>query len=452
VTIRTDASRPALPARSAVAVRTLQAFNWLSRRLGRGSGTVAGGRVGLAIDPGLLAELTGGRPVALVTGTTGKTTTTRMLVAALTGGETAVIASNDTGANMPAGHVAALAGTPDSVPAVLEVDEGYLSRLIEETRPRVVILLNLSRDQLDRISEVRMLVERWRSALATLPRVGDRPGAGTTVVANADDPMVAWAASTAPRVCWVGVGQVWRHDSVGCPACGGRIVFGDTGGWSCDQCEFARPRLDAWLEGAVLVTADGARHPVDIGLPGQFNRGNAAMVAMAAPFMTGGDPEADGGTLSPDVPTALARLGSIDQVAGRFGSIVRKGHPVRMLLAKNPAGWTAIFDLLEEQESEPGAGGPPGPVVLSINARTADGLDTSWLWDVPFERLAGRPVVATGDRRLDLAVRLRYAEVDHTVAAGPLAALDRAVEMASAPAPIDFLGNYTAFADLRTSR
>ncbi len=473
MTIRTDPSRPALPARSALAVGTLQASNWLSRRLGRGSGTVAGGRVGLAIDPGLLAELTGGRPVALVTGTNGKTTTTRMLVAALTGGDTAVIASNDTGANMPAGHVAALAGTADSVPAVLEVDEGYLPRVIEETRPRVVVLLNLSRDQLDRISEVRMLVDRWRSALATLPPVGDRPGAGTTVVANADDPMVAWAASTAPRVCWVGVGQVWRNDSVGCPACGGRIVFGDAGGWSCDRCEFARPRLDAWLEGSVLVTADGARHPVDIGLPGQFNRANAAMVAMAAPFMAGG--EAGGGTPPPDVPTALARLASIDQVAGRFASMVRKGHPVRLLLAKNPAGWTAIFDLLEERASGPGAGGLPGagalpgPVVLSINARTADGLDTSWLWDVPFERLAGRPVVATGDRRLDLAVRLRYAEVDHTVADGPLAALDRAVEMASAaadgagdgaggradgsgPTPIDFLGNYTAFADLRATR
>jgi UDP-N-acetylmuramyl tripeptide synthase len=167
------------------------------------------------------------------------------------------------------------------------------------------------------------------------------------------------------------------------------------------------------------------------------------------------------------VPTALARLASIDEVAGRFGSITRNGHPVRLLLAKNPAGWTAIFDLLEERESEPGAGGlpgagaPAGPVVLSINARTADGLDTSWLWDVPFERLAGRPVVATGERRLDLAVRLRYAEVDHTVAVGPLEALDRAVEMAttpggggadgSGPAPVDFLGNYTAFADLRTS-
>ena len=102
----------------------------------------------------------------------------------------------------------------------------------------------------------------------------------------------------------------------------------------------------------------------------------------------------------------LARLASVDQVAGRFSSTLRQGRPVRLLLAKNPAGWTAIFDLLDEED---GAG---RPVVLSVNARIADGLDTSWLWDVPFERLAGRPVVVTGDRRLDLAVRLRYARVE----------------------------------------
>jgi UDP-N-acetylmuramyl tripeptide synthase len=114
-------------------------------------------------------------------------------------------------------------------------------------------------------------------------------------------------------------------------------------------------------------------------------------------------------------------------------------------LAKNPAGWTALFDLLDEDRS------PGGPVVLSVNARVADGLDTSWLWDVPFERLAGRSVVVTGDRRRDLAVRLHYAEVDHTVVADPLDALDRSLGTgSSSDAPtVDFVGNYTAFADLR---
>jgi UDP-N-acetylmuramyl tripeptide synthase len=430
-------------------VEALKLSNWLSRALGRGSGTVAGGRVGLAIDPGLLRTLTRGRRVALVTGTNGKTTTTKMLAAALTGhragdgtaggsrqwnGEHAgTVASNETGANMPAGQVAALVAAPLAPVAVLEVDEGYLGRLIEDTDPRVVVLLNLSRDQLDRIAEVRMVVERWRTALGRLgPAAGDDP-VGTVVVANADDPMVVWAASTAPEVRWVGAGQVWHHDAVGCPSCGGGIRFAADGGWACDRCQFARPERHAWLEGSQLVMADGTRLDMDIALPGQFNRANAVMAAVAAPLA--------GWAGEPDVAHALHRLSTVAEVAGRFSTTTRKGRPVRLLLAKNPAGWTAIFDLLDE------AGPGRGPVVLSVNARIADGLDTSWLWDVPFERLAGRPVVVTGDRRLDLAVRLRYAEVAGAVVADPLAALDRAVELSSGP--VDFLANYTAFADLR---
>lgn len=89
--------------------------------------------------------------------------------------------------------------------------------------------------------------------------------------------------------------------------------------------------------------------------------------------------------------------------------------------------------------------------MLSVNARVADGFDTSWLWDVPFERLSGRTVIATGDRRADLAVRLRYAEVDHEVIADPLGAVDTALGRAECGETIEFLGNYTAFADLRAA-
>ena len=365
--------------------------------------------------------------MALVTGTNGKTTTTRMLVAALSDGRGAVVVSNDTGANMPAGHVAALAGAPAGAAAVLEVDEGYLGRLIEETAPKVVLLLNLSRDQMDRISEVRMLVDRWRAALG---RLRDGPGAGvevpaTVVVANADDPMVTWAALAAPDVVWVGVGQVWHLDAVGCPACGGRIHFDGAGSWACDRCGFARPPRAAWLERSDLVLPGGERFEMALGLPGQFNRANAAMAAVAAELMGAGSGRPGTSVPAEDLPAVLARLASVDQVAGRFSSILRRGRSVRLLLAKNPAGWTAIFDLLEEE-----AGSGP-PVVLSVNARTADGLDTSWLWDVPFERLAGRSVVATGDRRLDLAVRLRYAGVDAEVVVDPTDAVDRALGTAT---------------------
>ena len=429
--------------RTSAAVAAVSAVNGLSRALGRGSGTVAGGRAGLALDPGLLATLAAGRTVALVSGTNGKTTTTRLLATALVGSDGAgAVVSNETGANMPAGHVAALADARDAPIAVLEVDEGYLGRLVTDAHPTVVVLLNLSRDQLDRIAEVRMLVDRWRTALGAL-RASGPDGRGTVVVANADDPMVAYAAGTAPSVRWVGAGQVWHDDAVGCPACGGRITFAEDGGWACDRCDFARPTVVADVVGDELVLADGSRHPIRIALPGQFNRANAGMVAIAAlPVLEAtGARSADGGPLTVDL--VLGRLASVTEVAGRFATVVRDGHPVRLLLAKNPAGWTAIFDLLDE------SGADDAPVVLSVNARIADGLDTSWLWDVPFERLAGRPVVATGDRRLDLAVRLRYAEVAHDVVDGSLAALDHALVRTGPGSPVEFLGNYTAFADLR---
>jgi UDP-N-acetylmuramyl tripeptide synthase len=345
------------------------------------------------------------------------------------------VVSNDTGANMPAGHVAALVGAPDAPLAVLEVDEGYLGRCITETAPEVVVLLNLSRDQLDRIAEVRMLVDRWRTALGALAS-GGTGDVATLVVANADDPMVAWAAAPAPEVRWVGAGQVWHEDAVGCPACGGRIEFAVDGAWACDRCDFARPEVAADVVGDELVLADGTRHRLVVGLPGQFNRANAAMAAVAAAAVL--DRRGEGG-----LETALGRLDGVTEVAGRFSTITRSGRRVRLLLAKNPAGWTAIFDLLDE------TGDPAGPVVLSVNARTADGFDTSWLWDVPFERLAGRAVVATGERRLDLGVRLRYAGVDHAVVDGPLAAIDHAAAGAASGRPLEFLGNYTAFADLR---
>jgi UDP-N-acetylmuramyl tripeptide synthase len=248
--------------------------------------------------------------------------------------------------------------------------------------------------------------------------------------------MVAFAAAVAPEVRWVGAGQVWHDDAVGCPACGGRIAFADDGGWACDRCDFARPDVGARVDDDELVLADGTRHPIRIGLPGGFNRANAGMAAVAAAVML--DTAGEG-----DVDTALGRLDGVTEVAGRFSTVARSGHPVRLLLAKNPAGWTAIFDLLDE------TGDPDGGVVLSVNARTADGLDTSWLWDVPFERLAGRAVVATGERRLDLAVRLRYAEVEHAVVDGPVAAIDHAATRSPEGARLEFLGNYTAFADLR---
>jgi UDP-N-acetylmuramyl tripeptide synthase len=412
-----------LTARTRAAVAATRAVGALSRRFGAGSGTVAGGHAGLALDPRLLEHLSAGRRVALVSGTNGKTTTTRLLAAAVEGA-LGVVAINATGSNMPTGHVTALASAPPGAPAILEVDEGYLPGLVESLGPEVVVLLNLSRDQLDRTNEVRMVASKWRTSLGVAPR--------TTAVANADDPLVVWAAATSATTLWVGAGLSWREDAVGCPSCSGRIVFAhaDTGavGWECD-CGFARPKLDVRLEGDEVVLLDGRRFPLELALPGRFNRANAVMAAAGATAMGVGWDE------------ALQRVGEVDQVAGRFSVVEVGGSAARVMLAKNPAGWRELLDLVA-----PGT----GPVVVGINARVADGRDPSWLWDVPFERLRGRTVVATGERCLDLSVRLHYAEVPHRTVRDEVAAVRaaRIADDAGGDAEVDFVGNYTAFTDL----
>ncbi len=405
--------------RAQLASVTTRAVNVASRRLGRGQGTVAGGRAGLRLDPSLLEHLSARRQIALVTGTNGKTTTTRLLTVALAASGDEVV-SNETGSNMPPGHVAALAGT-NAPRAVLEVDEVYLPRVLTSTTAAAVVLLNLSRDQLDRTNEVRMIAARWRAALAAAPH--------THVVANADDPLVVWAAGAARDVHWVGAGMRWQLDAVGCPSCEGRIAYAE-GNWACTACDFARPVPEASLadapDGSTLARwADGRSVPMHLSLPGRFNRANALMATVAA--------EACG----IDVVAALDAIGSVDQVAGRFTVRTFGDVQARLMLAKNPAGWDELLDLVAADRS---------PLVVSINARVADGADPSWLWDVPYERLAGRTVIATGDRYRDLSVRLQYAGVAHRTEADPVAAVTTA--SGGAALAVDVIGNYTAFYDL----
>ena len=133
-------------------------------------------------------------------------------------------------------------------------------------------------------------------------------------------------------------------------------------------------------------------------------------------------------TVGIDAADALAAMGQIEEVAGRFATRVLGGVPTRLMLAKNPAGWSELLDLVAQDR---------GPLVVSINARTADGADPSWLWDVPFERLAGRAVVATGDRCADLSVRLHYADVAHLVESDPLTAVHTAATMGDDATPVD---------------
>src|SRR6195952_859166 len=174
-----------LPVRTRLALVAERPASGTSRRLGRGSGEMIGGKVALKVDPNVLAAVAANRPAACVSGTNGKTTTTRMPAAAL--GVQGTVASNSGGANMTPGVIHALARRPLAGPAALEVDEIWLPQVARAVRPRAVALLNISRDQLDRSNETRRIATIWRALGAEL---GD-----CTAVANCDDPLVVFAAA-----------------------------------------------------------------------------------------------------------------------------------------------------------------------------------------------------------------------------------------------------------------
>ncbi|WP_306365726.1 MurT ligase domain-containing protein [Nocardiopsis sp. CC223A] len=410
-----------LPLRAQLASVLGRSAAGLSRATGRGDGSVIGGKIALKVEPDLLAKLSRGRRLALVSATNGKTTTTRLISHALR--ELGDVATNEHGANMPTGHITALSNNRAAVNGVLEVDEKYLPQVLVATRPAFVVLMNLSRDQMDRASEINLLAKRWRTALGK---------SDTHVIANADDPLVAWAGMGAPQATWVSAGQRWKEDSWCCPECGGHLRRDEDPHWACPECGLARPQTTWGTDNGsdVLLTPEGRRIKLRLNLPGDANRSNAAIAAATAA----------GYGLHPERTVELLR--EITSVAGRYTSVVTMGVEVRLLLAKNPAGWLESFAVLDP---------PTTPVILSVNAQIPDGKDTSWLWDVDYTVLRDRRVFVMGERRTDLALRLETDGVRFEVADR----VDEVLAKLKAEQPgltkVDLIANYTAFQQIRTA-
>jgi lipid II isoglutaminyl synthase (glutamine-hydrolysing) len=381
----------------------------LARGLGRGEGAIIGGRVALAVDPKALGRLAAGRRVVLVSGTNGKTTVAHLLAAAArTAGP---VAHNATGANMPDGAVAALMSQPGARRAVLEVDELHLAAVAGQVRPAAVALLNLTRDQLDRSTEVAAVAGSIRQALLDQPQA--------TVIANGDDPLVVAVATGLPRVQWFAGGANWLGDAFLCPRCG-RPLHRRGDGWRCTSCGLRRPEMDWDTDGSAAHGA-GTTTPLTVHLPGRYNQRNALAAVVAA------------GALGIEPAPAAEAIAGVRSVAHRY-SVVRYGqHQVTLLLAKNPAGWREVLPLLQ------GADG----LVLAVNAREADGRDTSWLWDIAFEQLPALPTVVAGEAGPDLALRLAYADVAHEFCPDPV----RGFRLLP-PGRVTVVANYTAFSAL----
>ena len=432
----------------------------LSRRSGRGGGTTLPGRMLLRMEPDAITALGSrlGEGSTIVSATNGKTTTAGMLASALRAAGRKPV-HNRAGSNMSWGVATALLEQSGSE-GLFEVDEAWLPKMVSALEPKLLVLGNLFRDQLDRYGELERLADDWAEVVAAR--------AGRTALAlNADDPLVADLGRDSdlqPRggVIYFGLEDNSQalpelqhaHDAKHCRRCGApyryaRAFVGHLGHYECPSCGADRPVPDV---AAIAVELDGMRGSrvevrtpagpatVRLPLPGLYNVYNALAALTAA--------------LELGVPleTAVAGLESVEAAFGRVETVEVSGRPVSILLIKNPAGTNEVLRTLglEAERDQPDEG---IDLWIALNDRIADGRDVSWIWDADFELLAGRVrrITCAGTRAPEMAVRLKYAGIDPAlidVVADVEESLDRAV--AAAPERLFALPTYTALIELRT--
>jgi lipid II isoglutaminyl synthase (glutamine-hydrolysing) len=422
-----------------------------SRRLGRSGGTTAPGRLLLRLSPDALARMADelDQGSMLVSATNGKTTTAAMIAAGLDRSGREVV-HNRAGSNMAWGVATALldAGRRPRQLGLFEVDEAWLGGVARAVEPRLVLLANLFRDQLDRYGELELLADRWAETVAELD-------GRARFVLNADDPLVADLGRGRERVTYFGLADdsqalpEMQHaaDSKHCRNCGHpyayeAIYLGHLGRYRCPNCGRTRPELDVAATGVQLEGMSGSRVELEtpqgslqmrLPLPGLYNVYNA--VAAAATLLELGVP----------LTTVGEALEGFGGAFGRVETIPISGRQVSILLIKNPAGANEVLRTLTLEEDEL-------DLWLALNDGIADGRDISWIWDADFEVLAGRVRRATcsGTRAEEMALRLKYAGIDSELAVDRDlgSSLDGALA-AAAGERVFALPTYTALLELR---
>jgi len=432
-----------------LAAKTIKRILKMSGR----KGTTLPGQVALRICPDLLATYGQalGEQIVFVTGTNGKTTTSNLIVHFLREDGREVI-SNSLGANLIQGIATTLIEgvnfkRSDKQSVVLEVDEATIGNVIGHLRPKAVVVTNFFRDQMDRYGELDTVVDMVGRALTKAPD-------DTTVILNADDPLVTSIAPEGKKVVYYGIessefdseSHTEVRDGKFCRKCGGNLQYslyhyGQLGFYDCPVCEFGRPEPSLAAEN-VRLHAEGIRFRVGevtgfINSPALYNVYNA-LAAITVSTVCGVQGE-----------VVMREMGYMKTQLGRMERLISgNGKELMLTLVKNPTGFNEVLKVVEHEKR-------PVELVIILNDRYADGTDVSWIWDTNIERLHQfadlRRIYSAGTRAEDFAIRLKYADLGEIteVVEGDIACVNQALEDLPAGHMLYILSTYTSLYAIR---
>lgn len=498
----TSISSPRIVSSSVVS----RSVSFVSRLFGHSGGNLPG-QLALRIAPDAIRQMCANMEwKAVITGTNGKTTTTGLSChitrnVSHAHGASPLVISNSNGDNMTGGIATALLSARGDMAktyasggacvGIFEVDELYTTLLLPSIQPNVLVLLNLSRDQLDRYAEMEMTQRRIADAVLSAP--------GCSLAYCCDDPLCQGVADMVSKADEDGAhplipfgfmteyghrfspdnGQNGNHDGSACPKCGTALAydarfFGKLGDWRCPECGYGRvePRVGMSLEktdkagissGTLVMSFPNGKEVRRTNVSG-FNGAMASVTGMydvcAATIASGAvmDEVTTLAGMSAAVREVEETIGSYVPGHGRDETFARGGVTVTTRLAKNPAGMDAAIGSLRNlthDDTEGQATSASHLLYIAINDQDADGHDVAWLWDsaalgeLDAAALGYDMVLCGGTRRDDLAVRLAYGSTprDHIgLASGVGDAMAEARSMGASH--VDAIGNYTAFSDM----
>ena len=350
-----------------ISISIAKLAGWGSKTLARRSGETITGRVLLSLHPHALSELSQSKNkngenfhIIAVSGSNGKTSTARAITQLIKASGFSV-ESNSTGSNLEWGVATTLMRARSSHPdfVVLEVDELHLTPVLKQVKCEYVLMLNLSRDQLHRMHEVKRVANRWREIVESNPQ--------TTFIGEIDDPFINYILTHAGKKIAVSTGGHPHPDGSICPESGDYLDWnGDN--YSC-SCGLSNRNHD------ILIPAHSG-----------VERNKALIQVLADKYQL-----------------SFAKLDP--SILSRKVEKVIDDHRLNLKLAKNPASWREVLNSTTSSQ-----------VILILNAREVDGYDTSWIWDISFQTLRGKKIVVTGERGLDLYYRLHVEGIDSSYA------------------------------------